>query len=390
MKNILCIPHQPHRNLRVRTLEMAQYLAEAGNHQVFVLAWQPGEPGTWGAVGKLRTRLIEALISIRQPVRIEPDDAIPNLHWVRLPYLLAPWPWCQRFNRRQVTRFVNEHRIEAVINANAYHFPVPHQPGLRYIYDVVDDHLNEGSGPHWRRTRAFTLAELGKADAAAVISHGLQELVSGFGAGSKTHLIPNGVNLAAYRQADEDRVKAIRLEYGLDGRFAIVYIGNHGWWSGLAFLLSVFERFHRIVPDSKLLVVGPGGEVPTLERQSNREGVVFTGPVPPKDVAAWFHATDIGVLPFDLCSFTHHALPLKVLEYGAARKRVLASPLKELETLDLPFVERLPPDVDTWVRALVDEAKQPGSWQPDWDDVVANYDWQRVLSPLIPLLEADR
>ena len=105
-------------------------------------------------------------------------------------------------------------------------------------------------------------------------------------------------------------------------------------------------------------------------------------PVSPDEAAAWFHATDIGVLPFEPCPFTHNALPLKVLEYGAARKTVLASPLKELQTLQLPHVRLLPLERQAWAQALLDEAHSPTPWEPAWDAVIERYDWPVLFSGL--------
>jgi hypothetical protein len=118
--------------------------------------------------------------------------------------------------------------------------------------------------------------------------------------------------------------------------------------------------------------------------------VIFTGPIPPEQIATCFQAVDIGVLPFQICPFTDNALPLKILEYGAARKRVLATPLKELKTLAFPHVSLLEPDPALWSAALEQEAKAPSPWNPGWDSVIAGYDWPLVLSNLPRLLEVPR
>jgi glycosyltransferase involved in cell wall biosynthesis len=196
------------------------------------------------------------------------------------------------------------------------------------------------------------------------------------------------VDTAAFRRVPEADIQAVRDQYELHDRFVIGYIGNHGWWAGMDLLLEAFRRVRERIPHSLLMVVGPGEALAAhREAAADNPAIRFTGPVNPKAVAAYFHAADIGVLPFQISPFTDNALPLKILEYGAARKKVLATPLKELKTLAFPHVELLEPDAAAWADRLAAEAMQPSPWQGDWDSVIESYDWQVVLRDLDHLLE---
>jgi glycosyltransferase involved in cell wall biosynthesis len=387
---VLVIPHQPGRGVRVRSVEMARQLAATGAYEVYVLTWEPAAPTRHAIIQKVLTRSLEAMDTMRTRVRIEPEG---NLRWVRLPHLMAPYPFCQGYNEEQLARFIRQERIDAVISASAYLHPVPRPETVGHpfviLYDVVDDHLSPESGPAWRRTRRFTLRELSKANHIMTVSHGLQALLEAEGFGP-VHLVPNGVEIQSFQQSTpqaQQAVEAIRERYRLHGKFTVGYIGNHGWWAGLRFLLETFNRFHETFPESRLLIVGPGEEVEQLQPAYASEWIQFTGPVPPEEVSAYFHAIDLGVLPFELSPFTHHALPIKILEYGAARKPVLASPLKELETLSLPHVQLLPLHQAIWQDALTREAQTSTEWNPLWDDTLRRYDWQLLMQKVDYLLD---
>lgn len=383
MSRILIIPHQPHRNLKVRAVEMGKALSAWG-HEVFMLTWESHARPAASLPEKLLRKTLEAAKTAQTSCTITDES---GLHWVRLPYLLAPWPWCQPFNRNQLERFIREQRIDTVISGNAYHFPMPETPGLRRIYDVVDDHLSENSGPHWRRTRSFTLNELKKADTVTVISYALQEKLAELGYPAAVRL-PNGVDLPAFQGDQQAAVDAVRQRYQLDDCFTVGYIGNHGWWSGMDLLIRSFEKLQQELPQARLLIVGPGEDLNRYQAElSGNPNVIFTGPVPPAEISAYFQAIDLGVLPFDCCPFTDNALPLKILEYGAAQKQTLATPLKELQTLAFPHVRLLDPDPQVWADAMATQARHPDLWQPGWDRVIANYDWPLVLAPLRNLLE---
>ena len=383
--NVLIIPHQPHRHVKVRALEMARYLAGQPGYRVHVLTWRQYAPPTRDPLSRIAAKLLEALKTVGTAHTVTESEGI---HWIEMPYLLAPYPYCQQFNQSQVTHLIRELKIDAVINANAYHFPVPgkaHRDAF-YIYDVVDDHLTEASGPNWEKTRRFTLEEVAKADRVITISHALQEVLAERGCPDSLR-IPNGVDYESFQTVDAGAIAAVREKYDLQGKFVVGYIGNHGWWSGMRFLLEAWRQFRRDCPQARLLVVGPGEELPANERETAGEpDIIFTGSVPPTEVAAYFHASDLGVLPFDLNPFTHNALPLKLLEFGAARKPMLATPLKELLTLNLPHVELVEQDASRWADALRQAVRTPRPWQPEWDSTIRQYDWPLLLRELEPLL----
>jgi glycosyltransferase involved in cell wall biosynthesis len=380
---VLIIPHQPNRNVKVRSLELAEYLAAQPEYEVYVLSWRTRGRTHPNILAKTWFKMEENWESGSLEPRIYAKD---GFNWVRLPYLLAPYPINQDFNLKQLQKFVRAHKIQAVISGNAFHFPMPQMPGMLRIYDVVDDHISPDSNPIWRRTRKFTLGELKKADHILTISHALQAELVKLGYTDSMRL-PNGVDLAAFPTENREAVNAIKERYGLQNSFTISYIGNHGWWAGMDFLLEAFGRVRVHVPNSRLLIVGPGEGLPEYQRQDpDRPGVIYAGPVPPDEVSAYFQASDFGVLPFTPCPFTNNALPLKVLEYGAARKRMLATPLTELSTLRFPHVQLLERDHSLWSETLIEEALNPTPWNPAWDTTIGEYDWRCVWLPVEQIL----
>jgi len=219
------------------------------------------------------------------------------------------------------------------------------------------------------------------------ISHALQAELEKVGF-AQSHYVPNGVDYAAFTQANPAAIEAIRHQYQLHDRFVIGYIGNHGWWSGLALLMDAFQKLQAQHPNRcKLLIVGPGEELAHYRQQTtSNPDIIFTGPVDPQSVAGYFHVSSIGVLPFQQCPFTDNAMPLKILEYGAARKTVIATPLRELAGLGFPHVALVEPKAELWASRLEQEMNDPMPWQPEWDSVIQPFDWQTVLAPLKSLL----
>lgn len=384
MKRILVIPHvAPNANLRIRSVEIARHLASSADNRVYLLDWSPPKTAPKGFFYKIYQRFADSCGRIRLRPRIQ---LVEGIWWTTLPLLLFPRPLDGIYNEYQLLAFIRRERIDCVINANSFHFPIRQlrAPSFLYVYDLVDDHLSPEPHRAWKRTRAFSLRELRKADFIVTISNSLRDLVREE-TGMSSLVVPNGVDLATCRYADSQAVAAIRRKYELENTLAIIYIGNHGgWFSNIPFLAGAVARLNSGPCRARLVVVGPVDPEEQKRAMQLCPSAVFTGPVPAKDVASYFHAADIGVLPFVESPFTHNALPLKVLEYGAARKRVIATPLRELEILQFPHVELVPLDEERWSRAL--ETSALTKWCPEWDHTIDLYDWQTVLDPLTGLI----
>ena len=74
------------------------------------------------------------------------------------------------------------------------------------------------------------------------------------------------------------------------------------------------------------------------------------------------------------------------MEYGAAKKRVVSSPLHELEALNFPHVDLTPLQEHLWAETLIDYAKNPQAWKAEWDKAIAAYNWPVLLQGLSRLL----
>ena len=381
---ILIIPHQPNRNVRVRSLELARHLASKPEYEVYVLSWRLRERSHPNPFIKFGFKIQQNMES----GSIEPQTREEKgIHWVRLPHLLAPHLICQDFNLKQLQKFVKKNRIQVIISGNTYHFPMPKRSSLLRIYDVLDDYISPNTTPNWRLTRGFIQGELKKADYILTISHALQVELEKLGYNQSIR-IPNGAAWQTYTTDNSKAIESIKERYGLQNSFIITCIGNHDWWTDMDFLLEAFSRVRIHVPNSRLLIVGPGNGLPECQKPDpDRPGVIYTGPIPPDEIAAYFQVSHLGVVPYIPCPFTHKALPLKVLEYGAARKRVLAPPLTELATLQLPHVQLLEPDKTLWSETLIQESLEPTPWDPDWDQVIQQYDWPQLWHPVEQILE---
>jgi len=180
------------------------------------------------------------------------------------------------------------------------------------------------------------------------------------------------------------RVAELRRSLGLDGKFVIGYVGNLGSYTGVDFLLDAFRAVRQRIPEAALLLVGPAEYWRDRIEAARGEGVIWTGPVAPGEVAEYFNALDVGVLAQEKTLGTELAFQIKVVEYSACRKFVVSTPLLTWERLAWPNVFLAELRIDAWVDALLRACR--AEWRPEWDALVAPYDWNALADRIASVM----
>jgi hypothetical protein len=202
--------------------------------------------------------------------------------------------------------------------------------------------------------------------------------------------VPNGASVDQIRAWPAQRARDVRSCLGLDGRRVLAYIGNHvADFDGTEMLMDGFLKARAVRKDLSLVLVGRGADrVPRARGLGEADGVHAVGPVPVSEVWDYFHAADLGLLPFILEPGTHQCLPLKVLEFAAAGKPMLASPLHELQRLRLPHLRYAPHDSDAWCRSLLDEATYIPPDRAEMEAALRPFSWEAASRALIEAMSS--
>jgi glycosyltransferase involved in cell wall biosynthesis len=127
------------------------------------------------------------------------------------------------------------------------------------------------------------------------------------------------------------------------------------------FFVDALALVARQVPNLVFLIVG-GGDLlrPIIERCSQLSlPFAATGWVPNNQIGHYFAATDLGLYPGDSNAYFDAACPLKVLEYTAAGRPVVATDLEELRRLAFPNVRLAPPEPERFASAIVTSLREP-------------------------------
>jgi glycosyltransferase involved in cell wall biosynthesis len=170
-----------------------------------------------------------------------------------------------------------------------------------------------------------------------------------------THLVPNAGDYKHFAVAADRTVAAPEVSdlprpvLGFAGNFLASKID-----------LDLLEAVARALPQSTLLLIGPATQetAPTLERLAQLPSVRWLGEKPYADLPRYVAAFDVGLIPYVSNAYTRSCFPLKLYEYLAAGKPVVASGLPELSGMEPDVV--LVDGPTTFVRAVQEAAARNG------------------------------
>jgi glycosyltransferase involved in cell wall biosynthesis len=144
---------------------------------------------------------------------------------------------------------------------------------------------------------------------------------------AKIVVMPNGVDVELFGSHHDPR--ATRSELGLNGSSVVSFVGGFQHWHGLEGLVDSFAQILPEVPEAKLLLVGDGPARANIERKIADHGlersVIVTGLVPQERVPKLLSVADVTVIPYPHLPKELWFSPLKLYEYMAAGKAIVAS-----------------------------------------------------------------
>lgn len=142
----------------------------------------------------------------------------------------------------------------------------------------------------------------------------------------KIALIPNGID-ERFLQAATRHPEQIRAEHGWQEKFLVGYIGTHGMSHALASVLDAAERL-RDDPTFHFLFVGEGAEKERLMRLAEERrlaNVTFLPEQPREELAAFYRACDIGLVPLRRLPIFQKVLPSKLFEWMGVGRPIVCS-----------------------------------------------------------------
>lgn len=266
---------------------------------------------------KLR-RSVQPPQSVQDHVWVTTMPQIPFRRW---PFVGQLNQWCGRYLIRRAMRRLGFRRV-------MLWFVVPHpapllgQLGEEFVvYYCTDDYsdLPDVDRDEIRRLEDHVTRS---ADQVFVTAASLME--SRKKLNRTTAYAPHGVDFSHFRRASD--LATSRPEGAGELKHPVIgYFGTIAEWVDT----DLFLHLAKARPDWTFLLIGMATvDVTELRNCSN---VILTGPQPYEKLPEWAAAFDVALLPFRVNQLTVSSNPLKLREYLATGKPVVASSLPEVE-----------------------------------------------------------
>jgi glycosyltransferase involved in cell wall biosynthesis len=222
-------------------------------------------------------------------------------------------------NVNYVIRLCGKHEIPCVYYLlEKYNTMVPSRLGLMRDY------------ARWLESKAIRTS-----DYCLVINQALKEYVDmSRGAASKSKVIPGGVTTADFTSNPDERI-TMRAELGIgNDQIALFYMGWLYRFSGLTEVVGEMLGRSRELDRFKLIVIGRGDLWESLHRIAERpeaeSRIILHDWIPHSMIARYLNASDICILPAYNNEVMEDIVPIKMYEYMAAGKPVIATRLPGL------------------------------------------------------------
>jgi peptidoglycan/xylan/chitin deacetylase (PgdA/CDA1 family) len=213
-------------------------------------------------------------------------------------------------------------------------------------------------------------------------------------------VLPNGISDDfLQRRHKECDAKSLREKLGLSNKFVIIYHGAFRHNGGLLESIGAIGLIKNDHPDIVLFLLGTGPPqlLPVLRREietnSVQENVVLHEPVDFHSVPDYILMSDVGLVPLPNIAFWRYSQPLKLLEYMAMGKTIIAadSPAHRYvtgENSNIVYVRNLNPN--ELAKAMIYAYKNRDKLE-DWGKVgqqvvTEKYVWKKVNRDLTDYL----
>ncbi len=264
----------------------------------------------------------EANITLLRPAMVK----IPGLDYLSLIFS----------HKKEITRQIKEFRPEIIVGfgiLNTYlAMKLAKKSGIPFIYYLIDalHSIIPVKSFRWV-AKILEKKTLKNSHEVIVINDKLKDYVIEMGSDpDRTYLVRAGVDLERFNShIDSDR---IRKQYKIEANdFVLFFMGWLYDFSGLKEVALDLAKIKEKKPNLKLLIAGEGDlytELKKIQQEYNlQDKIILAGWQPYEKIPEFLKISDVCLFPAHDNEVTHNIVPIKIYEYMAAGKPVIATRL---------------------------------------------------------------
>ncbi len=165
-----------------------------------------------------------------------------------------------------------------------------------------------------------------------VVSTPLRKIVMDYGVPpERITVLPNGTDPERFNPHIDDG--PLRQQLGLTGRVVMGFVGILRRWHNIDKLINILESIDLPAHNATMLFLGDGPSFQELvaynKEKGNEEWIRFLGRIPHDEIQKYIAMMDIAISPHA----TPYSSPMKILEYMAMEKAILAPDMENIRDL---------------------------------------------------------
>jgi glycosyltransferase involved in cell wall biosynthesis len=234
---------------------------------------------------------------------------------------------------REIQRQLDDFKPDVIVgfgilNANIANY-LGKKRGIPFVYYIIDElHRLVPQKFFQIPARIIECKNMKNADKIISINEGLREYTIRMGAKKeRTEVVPGGVELDFFNKIDTN---IVREKYGIkDDEIILFFMGLLYRFSGLIEVAKDLEKLND--NKIKLLILGKGDLWEDLQNIKKKNGmdkrIIMEGWKPYEEIPKYLAAADICLLPAQKNDIMMNIVPIKIYEYMAMGKPVIATKL---------------------------------------------------------------
>lgn len=212
----------------------------------------------------------------------------------------------------------------------------------------------------------------------------------------KVEVVSNGVNIRKFHPIkDEALLLDLKKKLGIaQDEIVVIFVGSLARWQGVEHLLRVAPLVIKEVSNIKFLIVGDGVLKKEFEEGVNRLGLsdhfIFTGMVDYEEIPIYINIAEICILLKQRLKSGYS--PIKLYEYMACGKPILASSVEGLEFIETEEVGYLvkPDDLisleETLLRLIKEPQKRINMGEKGFKIAIERFNWDLKVAKIEKIL----
>ncbi|NOX87879.1 MAG: glycosyltransferase family 4 protein [Calditrichaeota bacterium] len=165
-----------------------------------------------------------------------------------------------------------------------------------------------------------------------VVSTPLKKILTDYGVPEKKiTVLPNGTDPERFNPDIDD--SRLREQLRLTDRVVIGFVGILRKWHNINKLINILEEINLQKINASMIFIGDGPSYNELteynKRNGNEEWIRFLGRIPHKEIQRYIAMMDIAISPHA----TPYSSPMKILEYMAMEKAILAPDMENIRDI---------------------------------------------------------